>query len=129
MWLRVHKLAQDSSASRPGCVSAPWQDHAAANHLLDRWAQIAFLSAATGNAFTTVLAGLALTTASLPNIMRLPAFVAGFTRVFTVHTPGTTNFPAFFTCAWATSAKTPRIFEHSDFLRPDSVASASAMAP
>merc|ERR1719321_414351 len=95
----------------------------------DRGAWIAFLSAATGKAFTTVLAGFALTTVSLPNIMRLPAFVAGFTRVFTVHTPGTTNFPAFFTCAWATSAKTPRIFEHSDFLRPVSVASASAMAP
>merc|ERR1712025_384153 len=107
MWLRVHKLAQDSSASRPGCVSAPWQDHAAANHLLDCWAQIAFLSAETTKAFTTVLAGRAFTTTSLPNIMRLPAFVAGFTRVLTMHTPGTTNLPAFFTCVWATPPCTP----------------------
>merc|ERR1719161_1854826 len=95
----------------------------------DRGAQIAFLSAATGKAFTTVLAGLALTITSLPNIMRLPAFVAGLTRVFTVHTPGTTNLPAFFTCVWATPARTPMTFEHWAFLRPVSVASASAIAP
>eukprot|EP00973_Karenia_brevis_P013358 1814116-Karenia_brevis.AAC.1 len=37
--------------------------------------------AATGNAFTTVFAGFALTTTSLPKNIFFPAFVAGFWRV------------------------------------------------
>eukprot|EP00445_Apocalathium_hangoei_P044129 CAMPEP_0203980338 /NCGR_PEP_ID=MMETSP0360-20130528/1371_1 /ASSEMBLY_ACC=CAM_ASM_000342 /TAXON_ID=268821 /ORGANISM="Scrippsiella Hangoei, Strain SHTV-5" /LENGTH=38 /DNA_ID= /DNA_START= /DNA_END= /DNA_ORIENTATION= len=37
-----------------------------------------------GKALTMVLAGLALTTQTLPNISRLPAFVAGFRRVLTM---------------------------------------------
>merc|ERR1719321_925416 len=40
-----------------------------------------------------------------------------------------TNFPALFTCFVATAARTSMTFEHSDFLRPDSPASASAIAP
>merc|ERR1712004_87765 len=59
--------------------------------------QTLFLRAATGKAFTMVFAGLAFTTTTLPNISLFPAFVAGFTRVLTMQTPGMTTFPVFFT--------------------------------
>merc|ERR1712078_422963 len=59
----------------------------------------------------------------------LPALVAVFFLVLIMHTPGITNFPALFTCFVATSARMSMIFVHSDFLRPDSPASASAIAP
>merc|ERR1712213_151811 len=60
-------------------------------------AQKAFFSAETGNALTTVLAGLALTMTTFPKTSLLPAFVAGFKRVLIMHSPGSTNLPAFFT--------------------------------
>merc|ERR1712187_1110832 len=41
-------------------------------------------STLAGKAFTTVLAGLALTRTVLPNISRVPALVAGFLRVLIV---------------------------------------------
>merc|ERR1719197_2141195 len=91
--------------------------------------QIEALIAATGKAFTTVLAGLAFTVTSFPNMIFLPALVAAFFLVLTMHTPGITNFPVFFTCVAATSARMFMTFVHSDFLRPDSPASASAIAP
>merc|ERR1719453_1159669 len=81
-----------------------------------------------GNAFTTVFAGFAFTTTVLPNISRLPAFVAGFTRVLIMHTPGTMNLP-FFTSAAATEARLFKTFMQSDFLTSVSAASASAMPP
>merc|ERR1719311_1307199 len=40
--------------------------------------QICFFNAAAGKTFTTVLAGLALTFISLPNMTLTPALVAGF---------------------------------------------------
>merc|ERR1719347_238532 len=63
-----------------------------------------FLRAATGNALTMVRAGLALTMTTFPNTSRLPAFVAGFRRVLTMHTPGMVNLP-FLTSWAATSAR------------------------
>merc|ERR1719389_745546 len=91
--------------------------------------QMEALSAATAKALTTVFAGFALTFTSFPNITLLPALVAAFFFVLTMHTPGITNFPALFTCFVATAARTSMTLEHSDFLRPDSPASASAIAP
>merc|ERR1712110_914824 len=55
------------------------------NELIQVPPQMLFLIAATGNAFTTVLAALALTITSFPNSIFLPALVAGFTRVLIPH--------------------------------------------
>merc|ERR1719478_254770 len=92
-------------------------------------AQMDFLSAATGKAFTTVLAGFAATLTSLPNISRLPALVAGFFLVLIITKPGRTNLPALFTCVAPTSTSASTIFEHSDFFISEADARASAMAP
>merc|ERR1719347_206546 len=81
-----------------------------------------FLRAATGNALTMVRAGLALTITTLPNTSRLPAFVAGFKRVFTMQTPGMVNLP-FLTSWAATSARAPRALTAWLFL----ISAASAM--
>merc|ERR1712066_164665 len=89
-----------------------------------RRAQTDFLSAATANALTTVLAGFAFTTHILPKISLLPAFVAGFTRVFTMATPGIVNLPAFFTSVAATLARLSRTDVTSFFF----ISSPSAMA-
>merc|ERR1711988_2099081 len=64
-------------------------------------AQICALSAATGKAFTTVLAGFALTFISWPNAILTPAFVAGFARVLILHRPGIVKIPVFLTSAVA----------------------------
>merc|ERR1719237_1748283 len=58
-------------------------------------------STLAGKAFTTVLAGFALTRTVLPNISRLPAFVAGFLRVLIVTKSGTLNLPFFFVSSTA----------------------------
>merc|ERR1719291_655476 len=60
---------------------------------------------------------------------RLPAFVAGFLRVFTMTKPGMTNFPALFTCFAPMLARASRTLEHSDFFSSVSAARASAMPP
>merc|ERR1719198_348149 len=88
-----------------------------------------FLSAATGKAFTTVLAGFAATLTSLPNISLLPALVAGFFLVLIITNPGSTNLPALFTCAAPISASASMIFEHSAFFISHAVARASAIPP
>merc|ERR1712039_107064 len=72
-----------------------------------------FFSADTGKAFTTVLAGLAFTITSLPKTSLLPAFVAGFNRVLTMHRPGNVNLPTDFTCFVPTSAKASMTLAHS----------------
>merc|ERR1719401_312431 len=72
-----------------------------------------FFSTDTGKAFTTVLAGFAFTITSLPNTSLFPAFVAGFSRVLIMHTPGKVNLPTDFTCFVPTTAKASMIFEHS----------------
>merc|ERR1712137_1022011 len=100
-----------------GCRMSPLQgtryDHFRAHpHPLS---QIFCLRAATGKAFTMVFAGFAFTTTVLPNISRLPALVAGFTRVLIMQRPGTVTFPAFFTSFVATAAKLPKTFMHSLF--------------
>merc|ERR1719192_2199967 len=88
-----------------------------------------FFNAETGNAFTTVFAGLALTITTFPNTSLLPAFVAGFRRVLIIHKPGSTNLPALFTCCVAISAKLFTTLVHSDFLISVAAESASASAP
>merc|ERR1719422_1473664 len=97
-----------------------------ANKQMLQRAQMDFFSAPTGNAFTTVLAGLAFTTISLPKAITLPALVAGFTRVLIMQSPGMVNLPAFFTSFVATVARVFKIFAASDFLSSYAVAMASA---
>merc|ERR1719251_44995 len=91
--------------------------------------QIVFFKAATGKAFTIVLAGFAFTICILPKISRLPALVAGLTRVLILQRPGTVKTPAFFTSFVAMSAKEPRTFVTCVFLISAAVANASASAP
>merc|ERR1719277_1407546 len=91
--------------------------------------QTLFLRAATGKAFTIVLAGLAFTTTTLPNISLLPALVAGFRRVLIMQTPGMTTFPVFFTSLPAMAAKLSSTFEHWDFFSSVEVAIASQRPP
>merc|ERR1719476_188528 len=78
-------------------------------------AQKAFFNADTGKAFTTVLAGLALTMTTLPKISFFPAFVAGFKRVLIMHMPGITNLPALFNCCVAICANRSVALEQSAF--------------
>merc|ERR1712144_10553 len=88
-------------------VSGTLHAHAAQVH----WAtssQICALSAATGKAFTTVLAGLAFTFISWPKAILTPALVAGFTRVLILQSPGMVKMPAFFTSAVARVARLAR---------------------
>merc|ERR1719265_1891878 len=91
--------------------------------------QMDFLSADTGNAFTTVFAGLAATTTSLPNINLFPALVAGFFLVLIMTKPGMTNLPTLLTCFAPISARASTILEQSDFFTSDAAARASAMPP
>lgn len=76
-----------------------------------------------------VLAGLALTTTILPKISRLPAFVAGFVRVFTMQRPGMVTLPALFTAFVATAARLSKTLTQSFFFNSVSVAMASARPP
>merc|ERR1719352_1717806 len=92
-------------------------------------AQMLFFRAAAGKAFTIFRAGFAFTATNLPKISLLPAFVAGFTRVFNLHKPGREKRPVFPTSFVAISAKLSMNFEHTDFLSSHEVASASAIAP
>merc|ERR1719171_2193323 len=92
-------------------------------------AQMLFFSAAAGKAFTIFRAGFAFTITTLPKTSLLPAFVAGFVRVFNLHKPGRENTPVFPTSVVAISAKLSMNFAHTDFLSSHEVASASAIAP
>merc|ERR1719218_182349 len=87
-----------------------------------------FFKAATANAFTTVLAGLALTFTSLPKAMRLPAFVAGLCLVLIMQMPGMVNLPVLFTSFAASSAKASKAFDISDLFFSQASPKASAMA-
>merc|ERR1719158_966730 len=73
--------------------------------------------AATAKALTTVLAGLAFTTTSFPNIIFFPALVAGFTLVLIRQSPGRVKMPVDFTSPAPISARLPMTFPHTDFLR------------
>merc|ERR1712203_332991 len=117
------------SVSRGGptddCCHA--QMHARTRAKVHGRAQIAFLSAATAKALTTVLAGLALTITTLPKISFLPALVAGLRRVLIMHKPGIVTFPVFFTSEVATLASVSSTFVTCVFF--SSVPSARACAP
>merc|ERR1719510_24647 len=91
--------------------------------------QKAFFNAETGNALTTVRAGLALTMTTFPKTSLFPAFVAGFKRVLIMQRPGTTNFPALLVCCVPISAKLFTTFVHSDFFISVLSESACAKAP
>merc|ERR1719373_1339885 len=91
--------------------------------------QMLAFKAAAGKAFTIFLAGFALTMTTLPNTSRLPALVAGLVRIFSLHSPGIANTPAFFTFVVATSASESNTFAHTDFFSSHLVANASAIAP
>merc|ERR1719335_744362 len=91
--------------------------------------QIAALSAATGKAFTTFLAGFALTTITLPNTSRLPALVAGFMRVLILQRPATVKMPLLLTCLVPRSANAFNTPAACDFLSSHFFASSSAIAP
>merc|ERR1719148_482803 len=63
---------------------------------------------------------------TLPNISRLPAFVAGFTRVLIMARPGMVTLPVFFNSLVATSAKLASTLAQSDFFSSVAAAMASA---
>merc|ERR1711878_269034 len=90
--------------------------------------QMLFLSAATRNALTTVVAGLAFTITTFPNTSLLPALVAGFLRVLSMQRPGMVNLPVPLTSLVATSAKVSSTFLQTAGFNSVAVASAAAMA-
>merc|ERR1719190_264927 len=87
---------------------------------LHHWlpAQMLFFRAAAGKAFTIFRAGFAFTITTLPKTSLLPAFVAGFVRVFNLHKPGREKRPVLPTSFVAISAKLSTNFEHTDFFCP-----------
>merc|ERR1719492_179601 len=91
--------------------------------------QMLCFKAATGKAFTMVLAGFAFTICILPKISRFPALVVGLVRVLILQRPGTVKRPAFFTSAVAIFARLSRSFVHCDLFNSFPVANASASAP
>merc|ERR1711979_92246 len=101
------------------------------DHVSHHWlpAQMLFFRAAAGKAFTIFRAGFASTITTLPKTSLLPAFVAGFVRVFNLHKPGREKRPVLPTSFVAISAKLSMNFEHTDFFSSHEVASASAIAP
>merc|ERR1712138_143637 len=98
---------------------APWDSHgeqvSGTDGLWPHYAafQIWDFRAATGNAFTTVLAGLAFTLISWPKAILTPALVAGFKRVLILQRPGIVKMPVFFTSVVARVAKLSRSPEHT----------------
>merc|ERR1712190_487232 len=103
--------------------------HAKTKDKVNRPTQTDFFSAATAKAFTTVLAGFALTITSLPKISLLPALVAGFMRVLIMHTPGIVHFPVFFTSCVATLVRVSSTLVTCDFFSSVPSARACARAP
>merc|ERR1719401_1707597 len=77
----------------------------------------------------TIILSTAFTTTTLPNIVRFPAFVAGFFRVLIMQTPGIVNFAFFFSSAAERLASASRTFEHSLFFRPVAEERPSATPP
>merc|ERR1712129_691539 len=70
-------------------------------------------NAATGNALTTVLAGFAFTSVSLPKMILLVALVAGFLRVLILARPGMVNTPVFFASAAPISQVTQELGDNT----------------
>merc|ERR1712110_119322 len=90
-------------------------------------AQMLFFSADTQKALTTVQAGFAFTMTTFPKTSLLPAFVAGFLRVFIMQRPGMVNLPALFTSLVATAARLSSTFLTAAGFSSVAVASAAAM--
>merc|ERR1712187_175733 len=85
-WLRLFRRMPTRSGRHQGHgVSGP------ENTLLP--AQMLFFRADNGKALTIFFAGFAFTTIILPKISLLPAFVAGFIRVFSLNKPGIEKVP------------------------------------
>merc|ERR1719492_289109 len=91
--------------------------------------QMLCFKAATGKAFTMVLAGFAFTICILPKISRFPALVAGFVRVLILQRPGIVKTPDFFTSCAAMVARLFIILVHCDFLTSVSFDNTSAISP
>merc|ERR1719198_2616793 len=91
--------------------------------------QIWVLRAETAKAFTTVLAAFAFTLTSLPKIFRMPALVAGLTRVLMRARPGMVKMPVFFTSVVARAARLSRSSEHAFGFISCFAANAAQMAP
>merc|ERR1719433_879980 len=72
----------------------------------------------------TFLAGLALTMINLPNTSFLPALVAGFIRVFIMHSPGMVNLPVPLTSFVPTAVRLSNAALQSLGFRPVAVAMA-----
>merc|ERR1719198_307808 len=87
------------------------------------------LRAETAKAFTTVLAAFAFTLTSLPKIFRMPALVAGLTRVLIRASPGMVKMPVFFTSAVARTARLSRSSEHAFGFISCFAANAAQIAP
>merc|ERR1711988_1473776 len=81
----------------------------------------------TAKAFTTVCAAFAFTLTSLPNAMRLPAFLAGLCLVLIMQMPGIVNLPVPLVSFSASSAKASKTLVISDLFFSHAVAKASAM--
>merc|ERR1719488_323808 len=79
-------------------------------------AQMLFFKAETGNAFTILRAGFALTTTTLPKTSLFPALVAGFMRVLILQRPGNVKIPLLFTCFVPMSASAFNTADAWDFL-------------
>merc|ERR1712046_57008 len=77
----------------------------------------------------TVFAGFAATLTSLPNIILVPAFVAGFTRVLMRKRLGTLKIPFFFTSAAAMATKLSRTSRQTFCFNSCSSAIAAVKAP
>merc|ERR1719486_385829 len=91
--------------------------------------QICCLSAATGKAFTMVLAGFAFTLISWPKAILFPALVAGFLRVLILQRLGIVKMPVFFTSVVARVAKLSRSSEHTLVLSSCCSASVLTIVP
>merc|ERR1712050_600104 len=107
-------------------LKTPWDSHSIKTSenacYTNTLFQICFFNAAAAKTFTTVLAGLALTFISLPNMTLVPALVAGFVRVLIRHKPGMANTPVFFTSFVAMLTKLLSTSEQVFDLNPCSVA-------
>merc|ERR1719321_1268231 len=76
-----------------------------------------------------VLAAFAFTFTSLPKTLRMPAFVAGFTRVLMRQRPGTVKMPFFFTSVAAMATKLSSTSRQTFCLSSCSAARAAVKAP
>merc|ERR1719498_1668287 len=109
-----------------GCFASkldPWDSHGTHKSL-----DTERMRAVAGKAFTTVLAGFALTLISWPKAIRVPAFVAGFVLVLMRQSPGMVKTPVFLTSLVAMAARLSKIWFTSLVFNSCSVAMSLTMA-